>query len=102
MGVAMEMVDLPPIFVGYPQYLLATAIGKMRFYKPEDGMGYPMFRPAMGFHLISSALAEVVDGMRFLVHLHRHKFESACPLCHNLCWVLLGIDKLMVEKLHRV
>lgn len=72
----------------------------MRFYKPEDGMGYPIFRPAvaMGFHLISSALAEVVDGMRFLVHLHRHKFESACPLCHNLCWVLLGIDKLMVEK----
>ena len=63
-------------------------------------MGYPIFRPAvaMGFHLISSALAEVVDGMRFLVHLHRHKFESACPLCHNLCWVLLGIDKLMVEK----
>ena len=27
--------------------------------------------------------AKVVDGVRFLVHLHRHKFEAAC----SLCWI---------------
>ena len=43
-------------------------------------------------HLNSTA--EVVDGMRFLVHLHRHKFESACALCYILCygWALTKID----------
>ena len=32
---------------------------------------------------IPGHLAEVVDGVRFLVHLHRHKFEAAC----SLCWI---------------
>ena len=32
---------------------------------------------------IPGHLAKVVDGVRFLVHLHRHKFEAAC----SLCWI---------------